>query len=155
MSPVDALMYGIRKALLENELTRPQVISTDMISGTDPLPAALISVHADTPQYTFGPTEAWRDVKVSVEWLAEDAGGLGADDITDPVNEATREMLVLSVSDEEAQVRFNRLLEPKGYSVGIPMECGSILPYTKPVGKDKTDFRRARGYFYDFRISRL
>lgn len=155
MSPVDALIFGVRQVLLESPLLAIHPISSDQLDGTQPLPAALIAVHSDVPTHTLGPTEAYRTIKISVEWIGEDANGLGADDITDPVNEEARRRLFVDDEIETAQARLARHMEPRGVGVGIPLEVGSILPYTKPLGKDRTEFRRARGYFFEFGTERL
>jgi hypothetical protein len=155
MSPVDALIFGVMRVLSESEVLALLPISSDLLGSDHPLPAGLISVHSDVPSHTMGPTEAYRVIRLSVEWIGEDADGKGADDITDPLNELAREKLFVDDENETAQERLARHMEPKGVGIGIPMEVGSILPYTKKLGKDTTEFRRARGYFFEFHTERI
>lgn len=158
MGPSEALKTAVRAMLLADTLLASRVIGAGEILPKDPLPAGKITIHSNLPEYTFGPTEVFRDVRFSVEWLGKDANGKSALGNCDPLNERTRELLFNTIETNGVKVaahqRLNVQLEPLGYSSDIIMEDGEITAHLKRIGRDADDVRWTLGYFYKLNLSR-
>jgi len=166
--PIESLKKAIIGVLSEDpEIPAARLFYQEVKAGVD-LPAGRINFHGDVPTYVLSPEEAYRTFIVSVEWCAEEAGGVSGAMLASRLNERTHGRLVETMSftvgeggdaveyeNELPQTRINRFLEPEGYSSMIPLEQGAILPYPDGIGKDKDVKRWCVGYFYHLRIQRL
>ena len=160
MGPTEALKTAVRRVLLADAALMGLVVASGDILPDDALPAAKVVIHAGVPTHVMGLVEAFREVRFSVEWLGEDAGGQSAVGSCDEPNERTRELLFeaqdASYGDgKTARERLNGHLEPLGWTCDHPFEAGYIPEHRKQIGRDQDDVRWAIGYFYWLNMEKI